>query len=95
MTSYKCKAMGCYTIIDHRGYCEAHSHLQVEKPEYQKAVKKPFENAERPNASLYNTAQWRALRSSTIKNQPYCTYCGGTKGLQVHHRVPPKGDEGT
>jgi 5-methylcytosine-specific restriction endonuclease McrA len=58
-----------------------------------KKEKTPFENAIRYNESLYNTTAWRKLRKEVLKEQPVCTKCGADTKLEVHHIIPPRGNE--
>ena len=32
--------------------------------------------------------KWRQVRNEFIKNQPYCSACGKTENLTVHHILP-------
>jgi 5-methylcytosine-specific restriction protein A len=69
-------------------YCARHIHEQP--------ARKCFEKAERFNSQLYNTGRWKQLRKRIIKEQPYCFKCGAGVNdvtLEVHHRIPPKGNE--
>ena len=34
------------------------------------------------------SSKWPAVRAAHLKRQPACVACGGTKELNVHHRVP-------
>jgi len=64
--------------------------------EHQKPEPIPFSTAERSNEGLYNTSRWRKLRSKVLKNHPHCVNCGERGSeviLEVHHIVPPRGDE--
>lgn len=97
MRKYNCKAPGCCIPLDEDvGYCYRHrkygEQIEMQKATA-KAAKKPWAEAQRPNAHLYNTQQWRTLRAFIIAKYPYCANCGDTERLQVHHIVPPKGDE--
>jgi 5-methylcytosine-specific restriction endonuclease McrA len=78
-----CSFAGCNTLIEfNERYCTKHiiNH-------------KPFEHAIRYNEALYNTTRWRTLRKEKIKEIPYCELCGADTNLEVHHRVPPRGNE--
>jgi 5-methylcytosine-specific restriction protein A len=81
-----CNHPGCNRLIDiGERYCPEHTR-----------ERKPFENAVRANASLYNTVAWRKLRGKILKEHPYCTRCGISKketSLHVHHRIEPRGNE--
>jgi 5-methylcytosine-specific restriction endonuclease McrA len=78
-----CSYPGCNTLIEPtERYCAKHI---IEH--------KPFENAIRYNEALYNTSQWRSLRKEKIKECPYCELCGAESNLEVHHKVPPEGNE--
>jgi len=79
-----CRAPNCNKLIpSDKAYCEAH----------QPPPRIPFANAARSNEGLYNTAKWRSLRKRIITEAPYCVKCGANKNLQVHHKIPPRGDE--
>jgi 5-methylcytosine-specific restriction protein A len=78
-----CNYSGCSKLIDsNERYCKEHQYTSV-----------PFQNAKRYNETLYNTSQWRKLRKEILKEQPNCCRCGTDTDLQVHHIIPPKGDE--
>jgi 5-methylcytosine-specific restriction protein A len=83
-----CNYPGCNTLISQdQRYCDNHSNIK-------KAV--PFQNAIRSNEGLYNTHKWRQLRKEVLKEQPNCYYCGITKdeaALDIHHIIPPRGNE--
>ena len=82
-----CREAGCGALIPvSQAYCDAHR-----KPE-----RKPFEKAVRYNAEFYNTARWRNLRRRVLNAGPRCSRCGVSgeeSALEVHHAVPPKGNE--
>jgi 5-methylcytosine-specific restriction protein A len=89
MRKYRCNHPNCKELLDSRGYCEKHTPL--------KSDRKPFENAIRYNAAFYNTSQWRKLRKEALAEFPYCAICGISKNdtkLEVHHKIPPRGNEG-
>jgi 5-methylcytosine-specific restriction protein A len=90
MKKKKCNHPGCGNLIDmDKRYCPKHIYEQP-------VSKKIFSNAERLNAGLYNTYKWRKLRNSILKQYPYCSKCGIGKNetsLQVHHIIPPRGNE--
>jgi 5-methylcytosine-specific restriction endonuclease McrA len=45
----------------------------------------------RANEGLYNTWEWKKLRKR--EETGYCEQCGREdERLDVHHRVPPRGD---
>jgi 5-methylcytosine-specific restriction endonuclease McrA len=90
---YICSAPGCKTLLDERGYCPKHKR---EKPDWRDAKKKPFASAQRYNTELYNTVRWQKLRQDILERDGFrCSKCGElfAAGLQVHHLVPPRGDE--
>ena len=67
-------------------YCE--SHIPDKKV--------PFQNAVRYNNGLYNTTQWRKMRALILKENPNCVKCGISKNetvLDIHHVIPPRGNE--
>jgi 5-methylcytosine-specific restriction endonuclease McrA len=82
-----CNHPGCQNLIDiNERYCKEHI----------KPSKKPFEGAIRYNEELYKTIQWKQLRKKLLREQPNCFYCGVSKEeipLEVHHRIPPRGNE--
>jgi len=79
-----CKEPGCSTLINGDStYCEKHI----------RSKRVPFQNAVRSNESLYNTTKWRKLRKQILKDIPYCVRCGTTINLELHHKIPPRGDE--
>jgi 5-methylcytosine-specific restriction protein A len=82
-----CNSPGCNVLIDpSETYCSKHRRAYVT----------PFGNANRSNENLYNTSRWRKLRNETIAAQPRCVKCGvpSTEAkLEVHHVVPPRGNE--
>jgi len=84
-----CRDAGCGALIpDSETYCQKH---RREKPD-----RKPFENAIRYNAELYNTARWRNLRKRVLDAMPYCVKCGIPRSetrLEVHHVERPMGNE--
>lgn len=87
-----CKAPGCYLMAENGSkYCKKHEAYQ--EYYYNKAVSKPYQNAERPNEGLYRSYRWKQLRAKIIKAHPFCSVCSSTDNLSVHHIVPPKGDE--
>lgn len=84
---YICRAQGCNAKIGSKGYCATHAHLDVYVPG----------TSHRPQAywsAWYRSARWRALRREVIGAQGgCCAVCGCTTLLEVHHRVPHRGDE--
>jgi 5-methylcytosine-specific restriction endonuclease McrA len=64
-------------------YCKIHT------PE----KRKPFENAIRTNEALYKSPLWRQLKKQKLREQSYCSKCGISDNLHVHHVLPPKGNE--
>jgi 5-methylcytosine-specific restriction protein A len=88
MKKYLCRFPGCGVLLEEPGYCDKH---KIEKSEI-----KPFQNAQRSNKSLYNTTRWRTLRKKLLEEQENCYRCGVHKSesrLEVHHIIPPRGDE--
>jgi 5-methylcytosine-specific restriction protein A len=82
-----CNHPGCNALIntDER-YCLKHK----------KELPPPFSSAIRYNESLYKTTQWRNLRNKVLKEQTNCFKCGIHKSeskLEVHHLIPPRGNE--
>jgi 5-methylcytosine-specific restriction endonuclease McrA len=58
-----------------------------------KKEKIPFESAIRYNETLYNTTTWRKLRKEVLKEQPVCSKCRADIKLEIHHIIPPRGNE--
>lgn len=83
MKMFRCNFPGCGKLLNERGYCPAH---QATRP-------KPFENAMRPNEALYRTTRWKKLRAEILQKTPFCEFCFREGALQVHHLIPPRGDE--
>jgi 5-methylcytosine-specific restriction protein A len=90
MKKYMCREAGCGLLLDKPGYCDKHRHAKAE------GHTRPFENAKRSN--YYGSYRWRSLTAKVIRETPYCEICGAAKRdgviLEVHHREPPRGDEG-
>jgi 5-methylcytosine-specific restriction protein A len=82
-----CNHPGCNClIVPPERYCSKH---QRERPQ-------PFETAKRFNELLYNTTRWRKLRTKILKEQTHCSKCGLSNSetkLEVHHVIPPRGNE--
>jgi 5-methylcytosine-specific restriction protein A len=82
-----CNSPGCNTLIElSERYC----------PRHKKEEPPPFSSAIRYNECLYKTTQWKQLRAKVLKEQTNCCKCGidrtETK-LEVHHLIPPRGNE--
>jgi 5-methylcytosine-specific restriction protein A len=89
MKRYICRSPGCGTLLEKPGYCPLH------KREKEKNKSKPFENAIRSNEELYQSLMWKALKKRVLTETPFCCYCGIGKNesrLEVHHKIPPRGD---
>jgi 5-methylcytosine-specific restriction endonuclease McrA len=79
-----CNFPGCNKLIGiSERYCSQHK----------REAATPFSSAVRYNEALYNTTQWRRLRKEILKECPNCYRCGADTDLQVHHIIPPKGNE--
>jgi 5-methylcytosine-specific restriction protein A len=80
-----CNSPGCNALIDtSERYCPLHKREQPA----------PFGNAVRYNESLYKTTRWRSLRAKVLREQTACFRCGTSEEkLEVHHLVPPRGNE--
>lgn len=90
-----CSSPGCKTLLDERGYCPKHKQ-EPTKRVYKEGQVKPFENAKRANEEMYKTVRWQKLRQDILERDGFrCSKCGElfAAGLQVHHLVPPRGDE--
>lgn len=83
MRKYICNEPGCGELLDSPGRCAAH----------RRVVGLNYSKMKRTNAGLYNTAAWRKLRKLKREETPYCEICGReAEQLDVHHRVPPRGN---
>lgn len=83
---YLCKAKGCGNVIEKRGYCEEHKHLDV-----------PFvfkENRpQQDHSKMYQTARWKKLRAFILdRDEHRCAVCGGHATI-VDHIQPHEGNE--
>lgn len=82
-----CNYPGCSALINpNERYCTKHK----------KEPEKPFSSAIRYNELLYKTTRWKQLRKEILKRQSNCYYCGMSEKetkLEVHHKIPPKGNE--
>jgi 5-methylcytosine-specific restriction endonuclease McrA len=82
-----CNYPGCNCLIDpSERYC----------PQHKREQPPPFSNAIRYNDSLYKTTQWRQLRDKVLRELAYCFKCGISNDetkLEVHHLIPPRGNE--
>jgi 5-methylcytosine-specific restriction protein A len=82
-----CNSPGCNELIPPtETYCSQH---RKESPA-------PFSSAIHFNERLYNTTQWRKLRAKILREQSNCSKCGISKNeskLEIHHLVPPRGNE--
>jgi 5-methylcytosine-specific restriction protein A len=82
-----CNSPGCNNLIlPTERYCSFHK----------KEPEKPFSSAIRYNEELYHTLQWRKLRTKILREQPNCFKCGisGSESkLEIHHLIPPRGNE--
>jgi len=78
-----CCSPGCNKLIPvGKAYCD----------KCQPPARIPFQNAIRSNEGLYNTNRWRKLRKKVLSETPYCIKCGADSGLEIHHKIPPRGD---
>ena len=78
-----CYSPNCNKLIPpDKTYCDKH----------QPPPRVPFQNAVRSNDGLYNNNQWRKLRKKILSETPYCVRCGATGNLEIHHKIPPRGD---
>ncbi|MDR0571450.1 MAG: HNH endonuclease [Rickettsiales bacterium] len=82
-----CNYPGCNILINqNERYCTKHKR----EPE------KPFSSAIRFNEALYKTTRWKQLRKKILSEQLNCFKCGisGKEAkLEVHHIIPPRGNE--
>jgi len=79
-----CAEAGCSILIDSGSiYCSEHIPPK----------RIPFKNAIRTNEKFYSTTRWRKLRKQILRDTPYCVKCGTTINLEIHHKIPPRGDD--
>jgi len=89
---YLCKATGCDNLVEKRGYCSIHAHLQREDDE-RKLKWSRISNAPRPEyAELYNSYRWKKCRKEFLEDYPICFVCGGRSEV-VDHAIPHRGNE--
>lgn len=80
-----CPTPGCAALVYPGGSCPVHG-----------ALRRPFATARRAS-SLYNTAEWRAMRDGHLRIEPTCRV-GRTAGricpgrMTVDHVKAPRGD---
>ena len=97
-----CQYSGCNEIAE-PGHTYCAKHLVESQKKHQEWLenhnkKKPFENATRWNN--YNTVEWKRLRKAVLERDGYqCCQCGATAEesgypLEIHHIIPPKGNNG-
>jgi 5-methylcytosine-specific restriction endonuclease McrA len=36
----------------------------------------------------FRSTHWPTVRKNFLKDHPFCSVCGGTKKLEVHHKIP-------
>jgi len=78
-----CRYPSCNTLIEpNTTYCSEHIPPK----------RIPFKNAIRTNEKFYSTTRWRKLRKKILAETPYCIKCGADSGLEIHHKIPPRGD---
>jgi len=89
-----CNDPSCNTLIEPgERYCERHKRDNAKA----RGDRIPFQNAQRYNAEFYRTSTWRNLRKQVLRENPFCEKCGIPQketSLHVHHKIPPRGDEG-
>ena len=83
-----CSYPSCGCIIDNKGFCQEHKHLQQVKVE----TAKPFSTATRSSPELYATTRWKKIRKLVLtRDKHQCIKCGSTIKLSIHHVIPHKG----
>ena len=90
MLRRKCKATGCCRYrMEGSDYCVEHQNLTRRDEERCKPF---YVNSGRNNQRLYMSARWKSMRTEKLKEIPYCEKCGA-EATEVHHVIPPNGDE--
>lgn len=51
--------------------------------------RKPFAEIHRHNEQLRQSGEWKRLSRELRAAHPYCSICGNTTDLQVHHIIAP------
>jgi|GEM_PF-1261810 len=93
-----CKYPGCPNCAENNGYCKIHQNLgkQIEN-NYQKILKTRERIAklhERDYLKKYrNTYRWKMLKKQILEEHPFCSKCGRSDQLEVHHIIPHRGSE--
>ena len=77
-----CTYTGCHKLIPLNGpsRCEEHKFI-------------PFKNAKRSNEGLYRNKKWIKLKQMIKDRDIRCVECGSEIDLEVHHIIPPRGNE--
>ena len=88
---YLCKAVGCRSLVEKRGYCSLHAYKQREDDERKLQW---FNDSKYRNdwTELYNSARWRRERSQYLKENPVCVGCAADATV-VDHIEAHRGDE--
>jgi len=94
-----CKYPGCGKLVQgNKRYCEQHEVRGRERDDEMMARRLAtagmFPHSPSPNHDLYRTARWRAIvQGMTKASGARCVYCGSRERLEIHHPIPPRGDE--
>lgn len=79
-----CRYPGCFTLVP-GGYCQAH-----------KPKPRPRSREAQGWRWMYDTPEWRTLRSEQLLHEPWCRICAKhglrTRATDVDHIVDHKGD---
>lgn len=91
---YQCSWNGCRALLSAKGYCKRHAPLVKKRQEARVAQRlNAFRTAMQTNKKLYNSADWKKMRTIVLSRHPYCVCCGSKSDLHVDHVVPPRGDK--
>lgn len=82
-----CCFPGCpYERLPGKSFCEHHKAEQDKlDAKIQKRKEEYFNNRPKVECEFYQTQRWKKLRAEILESHPYCSICGGTDKLQVHH----------
>jgi 5-methylcytosine-specific restriction enzyme A len=80
------RCVRCGAIIADGSYCALHQPKVTNNQTM-------YKHAVRFNTTLYNSYRWKKIRRELITKQTFCSLCGCGTGLQLHHKIRPKGDE--
>jgi len=82
-----CKKTNCGKLIDKRGYCAEHAHIEIQQQRESWAVVKARQS--KHDADFYNSSEWHKVSRSHRIREPLCRQCKKdgrtTIGTLVHH----------